>query len=77
METFYPDGFLLQQDNAKSNTSRQTIKWLDDNEINILKGPASSPDLIYPENLQDITKNKVEKAGNNTVKEWKEDSIKM
>ena len=66
IKTLYPDGFLLQQDNARPHTSRQTTKSLDDNGISILKY------TIFVN-----MKNKVEKERNNTVKEWKEDSIKM
>ena len=76
-ETLYPDVFLLQQDNTRTHTSRQTTKWLNDNGINILKWPASSPVLSLLENLWGIMKYKVENAGNRTVKEWKEDLVKI
>ena len=68
MKTLYPDGFLLQQDNARPHTSRQTTKWLNDNGINILKWPPSSPDLSPIENLWGIIKNKLKKAGKKTVR---------
>ena len=46
--------------------------------MNISVWPATLPDLSHIENLWNIMKNKVEKAGEKKpVNEWKEDLIKI
>ena len=51
MKILYPYDLLFQPDNFKPHTTRQTTKCLDDIEINVLKWPALSPDLIPAEDF--------------------------
>jgi hypothetical protein len=37
MAVIYPDGYVLQQDNATPHTAKSTKKWLDDHGIRVLE----------------------------------------
>ena len=72
MKPFYPDGFILQQDNAPPHVSKSTKKFLEANQILTITWPAISPDLNPIENLWAIIKHEIEKQGAKTLTEIKE-----
>ena len=59
-DTLYPDGWLLQLDNAPTHKAHQTQRWLQDNGVTVLDWPANSPDLAPIENLWAVIKRRVE-----------------
>ena len=40
-----PEGGQFQQDNARIHTSKKTIKWLEEHQIDTIRWPPHSPDL--------------------------------
>ena len=71
MNTLYPDGWVLQQDNAPPHTARSTKKFFEDKKIEILEWPACSPDLSPIENCWGLMKRRVEKMNLRRIDEWK------
>jgi hypothetical protein len=59
MEVLYPDSFVLQHDNAPAHTVKDTIKWFQENNLEVLRWPACSLDLNRIENVWKIMKDKV------------------
>ena len=51
VNTVYPDGHKLMQDNDPKHCSNITKAWLEDKSINWWRTPAESPDLNPIENL--------------------------
>lgn len=64
--TLYPEGWRLQQDNARCHTSRYTRTWLEDNRIETIPWPAVSPDLSPIENIWGLMKIEVERKAPRT-----------
>lgn len=50
-DDFFPDGFILQQDNAPPHRAKSTKLWLLEHNIDIFEWPPYSPDLNPTENL--------------------------
>ncbi|CAM4846293.1 unnamed protein product, partial [Rotaria magnacalcarata] len=53
--------WTYMQDNAPCHTSKYTMNWMKNNGINLVKWPASSPDLNPIENLWDHIDKKLRK----------------
>ena len=47
------DDFIVQQDNARCHTSRETMAWFQKNDINVMTWPGQSPDMNPIEKLRD------------------------
>src|SRR5262249_23123275 len=71
MESLYPNGWVLQQDNATPHTSGSTKKFLEKERIDSLDWPASSPDLNIVEHVWIWMKKQVKVMTPRTVDQWK------
>lgn len=74
MSDLYPDGYILQQDNAPVHTSKSTKKFFQNHGIEVLDWPAQSPDLNPIENLWSILKKHFAPKRRTKVSEWRENA---
>lgn len=68
-DVLYPDGWSLQQDNARPHTSAFTRRWLHNRDIDVVAWPVASPDLSPIENVWWLMKREVEAAVPRTLQE--------
>ena len=67
----YPDGWVLQQDEARPHTSKKTLEFFQENSIQKMQWPVNSPDLSPIEKLWSIMKTHIEKVSPATLGELK------
>ena len=68
----YPEGFVLQQDNAPCHVSKKTKAFLISEGVELMEWPPNSPDLNVIENVWGLMKIRLSAVERTTVKDWKD-----
>lgn len=71
LEELFPDGWILQQDNAPPHVSKVTKQWFSTSGLQVLDWPPASPDLNPIENVWGTIKRAVSKKRCKTVDQWR------
>ncbi len=77
VQVLYPDGFWLEQDNARPYTARETKFWMENNGLQVIKWPVVYPHLNVIENVWGLIKKRIDKTEKKTVVEWKREIEKI
>lgn len=72
MDTLYPDGYVLQEDNATCHKSKYSQNWKKEHKIQCIDWPANSPDINPIENTWGLMKTILSGEKFKNVEQWKE-----
>lgn len=71
MDTLYPEGYVLQEDNATCHKSKYSEKWKQEHQIKCIDWPANSPDINPIENAWGLMKTILAGEKFKNVEDWK------